>query len=51
MGLLFAVIFMILNAFWEPSFQRLMENQANVREIITAAKCRLSEGPARTPLP
>ena len=31
MGLLFAVIYMILNAFWEPSFQRLMEHQANVR--------------------
>ncbi|MGO9114049.1 MAG: MotA/TolQ/ExbB proton channel family protein [Thermoguttaceae bacterium] len=51
MGLLFAVIYMILNAFWEPSFQRLMENQANVREIITAAKCRLGEGAARTPVP
>jgi len=51
MGLLFAVIYMILNAFWEPSFQRLMEHQTNVREIITAAKCRLGEGAARTPVP
>jgi biopolymer transport protein ExbB len=51
MGLLFAVIFMILNAFWEPGFQRLMEHQANVREIIMAAKCRLGEGPAHTPVP
>jgi len=50
MGLLFAVIFMILNAFWEPSFQRLMEHQANVREIITAAKCRLNEVAARNPV-
>jgi len=50
MGLLFAVTYMILNAFWEPSFQRLMEHQANVREVITAAKCRLGEGAARTPV-
>jgi biopolymer transport protein ExbB/TolQ len=51
MGLLFAVIYMILNAFWEPSFQRLMEHQTNVREVITAAKCRLHEVAARTQVP
>jgi biopolymer transport protein ExbB len=50
MGLLFAVIYMILNAFWEPSFLRLMEHQTNVREVITAAKCRLHEGPANSPV-
>ncbi len=51
-GLACAVFWMLMNAWFEPSFQRLLEHQASVRGIITAAKCRLggASPPSVSPL-
>jgi biopolymer transport protein ExbB/TolQ len=40
-GLLFAILFMMVNAYLEPSFNRLIEHRANVRNVITHAKSQL----------
>ena len=40
-GLLFAILFMMANAYLEPSFNRLIEHRANVRNVITHAKSQL----------
>jgi biopolymer transport protein ExbB/TolQ len=40
-GLLFAILFMMCNAYLEPSFSRLIEHRANVRNVITHAKSQL----------
>jgi biopolymer transport protein ExbB/TolQ len=40
-GLLFAILFMMCNAYLEPSFTRLIEHRANVRNVITHAKSQL----------
>jgi hypothetical protein len=40
-GLLLAIIFMMCNAYLEPSFTRLIEHRANVRNVISHAKSQL----------
>ena len=50
-GLTCAVFWMLVNAWFEPSFQRLMEHQANVRWIVSAAKSRLGEASRDNPAP
>ncbi|MBA3273334.1 MAG: MotA/TolQ/ExbB proton channel family protein [Chthoniobacterales bacterium] len=46
-GLLFAIVFMLINAWWEPLFNRLIEHHGNIRTVIAAARVRLGmEGKA-----
>jgi biopolymer transport protein ExbB/TolQ len=40
-GLLFAIIFMMVNSYLEPSFARLIEHRASVRNVISHAKSQL----------
>jgi biopolymer transport protein ExbB/TolQ len=40
-GLLLAILFMMCNAYLEPSFMRLIEHRANVRNVISHAKSQL----------
>jgi biopolymer transport protein ExbB/TolQ len=40
-GLLLAILFMMCNAYLEPSFTRLIEHRANVRNVISHAKSQL----------
>jgi biopolymer transport protein ExbB len=40
-GLLLAILFMMCNAYLEPSFVRLIEHRANVRNVISHAKSQL----------
>lgn len=45
-GLSCAVVAMFFNAAFEPSFQKLLEHQANVKRIINEVKCHLGDKPA-----
>lgn len=40
-GLLCAILFMMVNAYLEPDFNRLIEHRANVRNVISQAKSQL----------
>jgi hypothetical protein len=40
-GLLFAIIFMMVNSYLEPSFARLIEHRTSVRNVISHAKSQL----------
>lgn len=40
-GLLCAILFMMVNAYLEPDFTRLIEHRANVRNVISQAKSQL----------
>jgi len=40
-GLLCAIIFMMLNAYLEPGFTRLIDHRTNVRNVISHAKAQL----------
>jgi hypothetical protein len=40
-GLLFAIIFMMVNSYLEPSFARLIEHRSSVRNVISHAKSQL----------
>jgi len=40
-GLLCAILFMMVNAYLEPDFTRLMEHRTNVRNVISQAKSQL----------
>jgi biopolymer transport protein ExbB/TolQ len=57
-GLLLAILFMMCNAYLEPSFNRLIEHRASVRNVITHAKSQLGilvqggdEAPRPLPVP
>jgi hypothetical protein len=40
-GLVCAILFMMFNAYLEPSFTRLIEHRASVRNVISHAKSQL----------
>jgi biopolymer transport protein ExbB len=50
-GLLCAILFMMVNAYLEPSFTRLIEHRANVRNVITHAKSQLGLAVREEPVP
>jgi|SRR5579884_4263257 len=50
-GLLCAILFMMINAYLEPSFTRLIEHRSNVRNVITHAKSQLGLAVRDEPVP